>query len=571
MATLDELVVRIKADVSDLEKGMRRAQVSVQSGSRGMQSAVNGLGAAFRNLVPALSIAALVQFGKSALAQADHINDLAQRIGFAGSTLSALNIPLRKAGSNLDEFSGSLVRLNNMLGEAAKGANQEAVKAFDSLGLSVANLLEMTDEQRFFAVADALMKIEDQSKLTEAGMNLFGRSFAVLIPMLRQAEGGMEEFVEQQKRAGNALSEEDLKRIDELGDSWTEAIEQMKLSFTAFIPILEAVTQGLKALSVLNPVNLGSEAGQWIGGQIRDRGLENGATRRRPDTMSLDEMQDSINRQMIAKGLVSNPAAGSNKGLLKDPRAKEIERATKAYKDYLQALEDENYLLHINEKERVGVKALMEAQNLALEAHIEISEEDREKILGMASANEALSESMAEASRFAKELKDKLSDGLAEIAMGFDGATDSAKRFAEQIAKTILERKITGPLADSLISGIDSFDFGGGGEGGGFLSGISDFFGGFFADGGRPPMGKVSMVGEDGPELFVPDTAGTIIPNGASMGGGISVSNTFQIGGGVSRAELLSLIPVIEQRTRQSVFAAIERGGPEAKIVGRRS
>ena len=41
-----------------------------------------------------------------------------------------------------------------------------------------------------------------------------------------------------------------------------------------------------------------------------------------------------------------------------------------------------------------------------------------------------------------------------------------------------------------------------------------------FADGGRPPLGKLSMVGERGPELFVPDQAGTIIPNHALGGGG---------------------------------------------------
>jgi len=37
--------------------------------------------------------------------------------------------------------------------------------------------------------------------------------------------------------------------------------------------------------------------------------------------------------------------------------------------------------------------------------------------------------------------------------------------------------------------------------------------GGYFADGGDPPVGVPSMVGERGPELFVPKTAGTIIPN----------------------------------------------------------
>lgn len=34
-----------------------------------------------------------------------------------------------------------------------------------------------------------------------------------------------------------------------------------------------------------------------------------------------------------------------------------------------------------------------------------------------------------------------------------------------------------------------------------------------FAEGGRPPVGIASLVGERGPELFVPDRPGTIIPN----------------------------------------------------------
>ena len=59
-----------------------------------------------------------------------------------------------------------------------------------------------------------------------------------------------------------------------------------------------------------------------------------------------------------------------------------------------------------------------------------------------------------------------------------------------------------------------------GGGGGGFLSSL---FGGFFADGGSPPMGKVSVVGERGPELFVPKQPGTIIPNGM-LGGGQTVN-----------------------------------------------
>jgi len=43
------------------------------------------------------------------------------------------------------------------------------------------------------------------------------------------------------------------------------------------------------------------------------------------------------------------------------------------------------------------------------------------------------------------------------------------------------------------------------------LSFIGSFLG--FADGGRPPVGRPSIVGEKGAELFVPDQAGTIVPN----------------------------------------------------------
>jgi lambda family phage tail tape measure protein len=53
--------------------------------------------------------------------------------------------------------------------------------------------------------------------------------------------------------------------------------------------------------------------------------------------------------------------------------------------------------------------------------------------------------------------------------------------------------------------------------------------GGGYANGGNPPVGKVSVVGERGPELFVPRTAGTIIPNHAlsGVGGTTNVTNNY--------------------------------------------
>jgi len=50
-----------------------------------------------------------------------------------------------------------------------------------------------------------------------------------------------------------------------------------------------------------------------------------------------------------------------------------------------------------------------------------------------------------------------------------------------------------------------------------------------YANGGSPAVGQVSVVGERGPELFVPRTSGTIVPNHAlsGVGGTTNVTNNY--------------------------------------------
>ena len=63
-----------------------------------------------------------------------------------------------------------------------------------------------------------------------------------------------------------------------------------------------------------------------------------------------------------------------------------------------------------------------------------------------------------------------------------------------------------GGIGGGIMDAVSGIFGGGGGGGGGFLdtitSGIGDFFGGFFANGGNLPAGKFGVVGERGPELI---------------------------------------------------------------------
>ena len=66
-----------------------------------------------------------------------------------------------------------------------------------------------------------------------------------------------------------------------------------------------------------------------------------------------------------------------------------------------------------------------------------------------------------------------------------------------------------------------------------FFSGGTSLFGGFFAEGGRTSANVPIVVGERGPELFIPNSSGTIVPNemtGGSAGGvGDNIEVTFNI------------------------------------------
>ena len=55
---------------------------------------------------------------------------------------------------------------------------------------------------------------------------------------------------------------------------------------------------------------------------------------------------------------------------------------------------------------------------------------------------------------------------------------------------------------------------------------IDNVFGGGRANGGSVNAGTAYVVGERGAELFVPNTSGTIIPNGGSGGGGSTINVT---------------------------------------------
>ena len=153
--------------------------------------------------------------------------------------------------------------------------------------------------------------------------------------------------------------------------------------------------------------------------------------------------------------------------------------------------------------------------------------------------NQALQRQLTQA----EQLKAVYSDIGMTIKSGvvdsIKGAIDGTKSLGEvaanvlsNIANKLLDIAVNMALFGAMSgTGSGGGLFGGlfgGGKGGGGLGSVASNMNQYaplpgFAAGGTPPVGRPSLVGERGPELFMPGVRGSIIPNDAMGGGSTSV------------------------------------------------
>ena len=100
----------------------------------------------------------------------------------------------------------------------------------------------------------------------------------------------------------------------------------------------------------------------------------------------------------------------------------------------------------------------------------------------------------------------QISDALVDAINGTKSLGEAAKNIINDLANSLLKMGINTILSSTGI---------------GIFKNLPGF-----AAGGRPPVGRPSIVGEKGPDLFVPSTAGTIIPNNKMSG---SVINNISV------------------------------------------
>ena len=160
------------------------------------------------------------------------------------------------------------------------------------------------------------------------------------------------------------------------------------------------------------------------------------------------------------------------------------------------------------------------------------------------------------------QMADSIAEGVMEGKLSLDSFQDIARNFVQGLIAEFIKTYVIKSIMRSAM-GFMGFDAG--------MLGI-----GQSAGGGAIHPSTPKIVGERGPELFIPHSAGNIVNNANSksaLGGGPSVvvNQNINVETGVSqtvRAEMISLLPQIQESTISAVIDSRQRGGAVATAFG---
>jgi hypothetical protein len=479
----------------------------------------------------------------------------------------------------------------NKIDEAAQGSSK-AQKAFLSIGVSLKDLRTLAPQELFEKTIKSLAGVEDTAKRNALAMDMFGRAIRGV-----DIKGMADEFEKTKNKF--AGSDETFKSIGNSVDRLDRFFMNLKVTLAnAVAPAFESLTIAMENWQARSKgvvdrfVEIRKEAGWWAAWKDKE-GIAKYVA---PSQREFGSVQGA-NVPGIMSGI------GGIAAPKKDVRAVELDEIKKAELKRLKELaekQEEFYKKELqiseakrqrNQKEAEFVFLAENEKKLQLEL-FDIEQKRKllvlEKKMNQEQANEF---AQSEKKRAQEDYQIAQSQRTFEFGWqkAFASYTDSATNAAKmgeqafvsvtQNLESALDRFVqTGKLsfsdlARSIISDLIKIQLKAQATSLFSSLGIGDFFSGIFGGGSKTAFsggiklpglangGDItgpSIVGERGPELFVPRSSGTIIPNnklGSAMGGGPSIVYNGPYIANMSAIDTQSSLQFLA-KNKQGVWAA---------------
>lgn len=530
MATqIDELSIKFSAEMSGFKSQLDKVESSVAKTAKGVEVNAGRMSKAFASVGKYLAfgalaggLMALVRMESALEASADQLQDAAQRANIHEEALQRLQIVARENGSSLETMNDALVRLQKSLGAARSGSTQ-LKEIFSALGLSRLVTENVSTEESFYALADAISNVKDEALRAKILNDLLGRSGDELGDLMAGGAVGVMALTD-------AIGENRI-RSKELNDKLAESYDKTQAfyeivstlgSFLAgvFVDVVKEMASWINAAielwdswyqSIKSVVDLISTA-NWSMVPVDSQSAPQNEFVRGGRGMLEPELYRVAAPTFAApagspyfSGVKRNKLSTlkGGEGAARSAKLDDAKRATEQYERAIADLRLELQNLALDEAEasyqqdlanalaRAGVTLDSErgAQIAELVAQIQQLTEAQAALAAADAAN-------AEAGKKWLELRQQAGDS---IAGAFERAIVEGENLRQvfagllqDLARLIFQKLVFNALSDSISEGL------------GIVGG--------FASGGGVNPNNAYMVGERGPEMFVPKVPGNIIP-----------------------------------------------------------
>lgn len=586
-----------------------------QKALRGIQAAFGKLSKVFFSfktaLVAAVGAGGLGLLVSNSLKATDALAKTAGKIGTTTEALSALQYAGQLTGVEVNTMNMALQRFTRRASEAAVGTG-EAKGALRELGVDARQLVRLPLDERMLVLADAFEGVGTESDRLRLAFKLFDSEGAALVNTLSQGREGLAGMLGEARALGVVMSSKAAAGVEEANDQFFRLQSLfggiIKQTVAGLAPALAAFSE-----LVTNKVKAGIEG---TSGSVVEFGKELATRFLDGVENALIGLQDLLNGFVAIANFVGDFQVRVNRIFGSD----EIETLTSKLGNLQGQLanvkrENDKFTSQGQAGPYDGQIAGLQAMIAETQAAITAAEEAQGTFGSfnkftfatdaaatfdlLRAATDNVTSSVSKLSNTANDQLptafesflanleqartqgEDLQTGLVKLAsQGIDGlgkaftnAITGAQKFSDAIksmAKSVIDSLIQMLIQKYIVDAAFGF----------ISKSISNFKADqdflsieqpdFRARGGPVTGGRPYIVGERGPELMVPAGNGTVVPNNALGGGGVTVVQNINVTTGVQqtvRAEIANLLPQISNAAKAAVADARMRGGGFSKAM----
>ena len=215
------LTIDLIAKIAGFEQGMGRAAREADKRFKQIEKRAKIAGAAIGASLVA-NVGLVANKLRNTINQMDELSKAAQRASMPTEEFSKLAYAGNLADVSIQDLQASMGRLAKAQGDAQRETSVQA-RVFEALGIATkdaeGNLRSTHDVLLDFA--DSFKELKGSPEIMAAGMNIFGRSFQNLIPLLKDGSQGLRDAGIEAEQLGLVLSTEAGQQAEEFNDDIT--------------------------------------------------------------------------------------------------------------------------------------------------------------------------------------------------------------------------------------------------------------------------------------------------------------------------------------------------------------